>query len=102
MHAKIDDQPIIFRQNAPLNENVSNAEDGNNVDHGNDAISSKIEKLQRASLTPASIVPLAASNAMLFVGSHKTDCDCEFPLHLVLIVAGVLGLVLVTLQTLVK
>ena len=61
-----------------------------------------IEKLQRSNLTPTSIVPLAASNAMLFVGSHKTDCDCDFPLHLILIVAGVLGLVLATLQTLVR
>ena len=31
---------------------------------------------------------------MLLIGSQKTDCDCEFPLHTFLIVSGIIGLCL--------
>ena len=37
---------------------------------------------------------MALANALLFVGSNKTPCDCDFPLQFVLIVGGVLGLVI--------
>jgi hypothetical protein len=53
-------------------------------------------------LVPGSIVPMAASNGMLIVGSSKTHCDCEFPLQYFLIVAGSIGLLLIVMDILVK
>ena len=31
---------------------------------------------------------------MLLIGSQKTDCDCDFPLHTFLIISGIIGLCL--------
>jgi len=50
-------------------------------------------------MVPMSIVPLATSNAMLVMGSHKKtgpDGDCYFPLPQFLIWAGAISLSLIT------
>ena len=45
-------------------------------------------------IIPNSIVPMAVSNSMLFVGVHERPNDCEFPLSEYLIVAGTVALLI--------
>lgn len=49
---------------------------------------------------PGTIVPMATANAMLIIGSSKNNCDCDFPLHLFLIVTGGIGLAILVMEAL--
>lgn len=49
---------------------------------------------------PGTIVPMATANAMLIIGSSKTNCDCDFPLHYFLILTGGIGLSILVMEAL--
>ena len=59
------------------------------------------EVLEKLNL-PGSLFPMPVSNAMLIIGSMKTGCECDFPLHLFLIFGGAIGLNLIVLNNLAK